>query len=181
MKKILLIIAIAFISISAKAQDIAVSGITLGATKNDAIKILNEKKYKYRIEGSLNYILVSPYTNNLSTAINQMMISFNSDNIVISILLISKLDVKIFDNYDNIVSKLKEKYGKPWKVIEKYYSPYSENYRNYPLSAIEYLNKHETDWKINDYTYLDVFITKSGIDVFYSDTRFLEKENTTDY
>jgi len=180
MKRILLIIAIAFISISAKAQDITISGITFGATKNEVIKILNEKKYKYNF--TLNCIIVTEYRNSLSADINEMLIYLNSDNIVKVIYLNSdNLDVKIFDNYDEIVRTLKKKYGEPTKVIEKYYSPYSENYRDYPLSAIQYINVHETVWKINDYTLMKVFICKLGIFVLYIDTRYQDKETTTDY
>ena len=91
------------------------------------------------------------------------------------------IDVKIFDNYDEIVRTLKGKYGKPIVVEEKYYSPYSESYRKYPLSAIKYLNVHETVWKINDYTLMKVFICKLGIFVHYVDTRYIDKETTTDY
>jgi hypothetical protein len=178
MKRILLIMAIAFISILANAQDITVSGIKLGSTKNDLIKILNEKKYKYQIEDK--YIYVSDYTNSLSMAIWNMMIGLNADRIKYIGLACEK-GVKIFDNYDNIVSKLKEKYGEPTSVVEKYYSPYSENYRDYPLSAIEYVNEHGTTWKINDYTYIRVYITKSSLHVLYSDTRYQDKETTSDY
>ncbi len=170
--------AIAFISAIANAQDITISGITLGATKNEVIKILNEKKYQYQIGG--NSFFVSPYINNLSPFINKMMINFNSDNIVSYIMLITSVDIKIFDNYDDIVFKLKEKYGKPIAVEEKYYSPYSENYRDYPLSAIEYVNEHYAIWIVNNLT-LITKITKNGIMVHYSDTRSREKETTTDY
>jgi len=170
--------AIAFISVIAKAQDITISGIKLGATKNEVIKILNEKKYQYHF--TLNCIFVTEYRNSLSAAINEMMIYLNSDNIVTSINLNSdNLDIKIFNNYDDIVRKLKEKYGEPIESEEKYYSPYSENYREYPLSAMEYVNKHETEWKINDYTYISVGINKSRLYVLYSD--YQEKETTTDY
>ncbi len=172
--------AIAFISVIAKAQNITISGITAGSTKNDVIKILKEKKYKYHFYE--DDIFVTEYKNSLSTDINQMIINLNSDDIVNSIALnTSNVDVKIFDNYDEIVSRLKVKYGEPTSVIEKYYSPYSENYRDYPLSAIEYLNVHETVWKINDYTFIKVFICKLGIFVHYVDTRYQDKETTTDY
>jgi hypothetical protein len=178
MKRILLIMTIAFISISAKAQDITISGITFGATKNDVIKILNEKKYQYQNEDKI--FLVSPYTNKLSTAINKMYIILNSDNIVNEIALVIDADIRIFDNYDYIVSKLKEKYGNPTIVVEKYYSPYSENYRDYPLSAIEYVNKHGTTWKVNNLK-LITSLGKVGILVDYLDTRYQDKETTNDY
>ena len=183
MKRILLIMAIAFISILAKAQDITISGIKLGSTKNEVIKILNEKKYKYDFYSNNKDIIVSDYKNSLSAEINTIFIKLNSDNIVKVIMLIADadVDIKIFDNYDNIVSKLKVKYGEPTKVIEKYYSPYSENYRDYPLSAIEYLNKHITYWKINDYTYIRVFIKKEGIYILYTDSRYEDNETTSDY
>ncbi len=168
--------AIAFISVIANAQDIAVSGITLGSNKNDAIKILNEKKYKYEIKDK--YIYVSDYKNSLSASIWNMSIGLNADRIIY-IGLTCERGVKIFDNFDEIVSRLKVKYGEPTSVIEKYYSPYSENYREYPLSAMEYVNKHETEWKINDYTYISVGINKSRLYVLYSD--YQEKETTTDY
>lgn len=179
MKRILLIIAIAFISVIANAQDITISGIKLGATKNDVIKILKEKKYKYQIED--NNFLVSPYTNNLSAAINQMLIGFNSDKIVDAISLITKVDIKIFNNYDDIVRKLKEKYGEPIESEEKYYSPYSENYRDYPLSALQYINEHETEWKVNNNLYLTAAITKEGIFLLYVDKRYIDKKTTSDY
>ncbi len=168
--------AIAFISVIAKAQDITVSGIKLGSTKTDVIKILNEKKYKYEIKDK--YIYVSDYTNSLSASIWNMIIGLNADRIIY-IGLTCERGVKIFDNFDEIVSKLKEKYGEPTTIVEKYNSPYSKNYRDYPLSAIEYVNKHETEWKINDYTYISVGINKSRLYVLYSD--YQEKETTTDY
>jgi hypothetical protein len=178
MKRILLIMAIAFISVIAKAQDITISGITLGATKNEVIKILNEKKYQYQFED--NIFLVSPYTNNLSKAIKGMYIGCNSDNIVNRIMLITNADIKIFDDFDKIVSKLKEKYGEPFAEEEKYYYPYSENYRDYPLSAIEYVKDHMKLWRVNNLE-LVTFINKVGIVVSYSDKRYPREETTTDY
>lgn len=171
--------AIAFISAIANAQDITISGITLGSTKNEVIKILNEKKYQYQI-GDNNCILVYEYKNSLSTDINQMLIKFNSDNIVWAIALLIDADIRIFDNYDYIVSKLKEKYGNPTIVVEKYYSPYSENYRDYPLSAIEYLNVHGATWRVNNLE-LHTILTKKGIKVVYVDKRYQDKETTGDY
>ena len=179
MKRILLIMAIAFISVIANAQDITISGITLGATKNEVIKILNEKKYKYTIEDDL-LIIVSEYKNNLSIYINSMYLSFNTDRILKSIALTSSLDNKIFDNYDEIVSKLKEKYGEPSEIKEKYYSPFDEDYKKYPLSALQYIDEHYTTWKVKNLS-LTTKVTKFGVLVHYSDTRYHDKETTADY
>ena len=169
--------AIAFISVIAKAQDITISGITLGATKNDAIKILKGKKYKYRIDED-NLILVSDYKNSLSTAINYMYIICNSDNIATHIAIdIGNADIKIFDDYDDIVSKLKEKYGEPIEVGEKYNSPYSENYRDYPLSALQFIDEHYTKWKVNNLQIV-TSILKDRILVVYNDTKYSEQESS---
>ena len=170
--------AIAFISISAKAQDITISGITTGSTKNDVIKILKGKKYEYTIiEGC---IIVLNYKNNLSSDIHEILIRFNNNNLIKNISLLTKVNLKIFDTYDEIVGKLKEKYGEPIESEEKYYSPFDEDYKEYPLSAIEYVKKHYSRWEVNNLILL-VSVTKLGIFVIYTDTRYQDKETTADY
>ncbi len=155
--------AIAFISVIANAQDITISGITLGATKNEVIKILNEKKYKYHFSENNKNIVVSYYKNILSTGIKSMLIKFNSDNILIRITLTNSPETKTVDIYDNIIIKLKEKYGEP-------------------SNALKYRNTNYLTWEVNN-LYLTTSGSESERNVFvnYSDTRYKEKETTADY